>query len=341
MKNFYQHVVIAVSAAAFVQTFAGCSTSGKKAESLDDKKAAAEAAAKSQVYLSGVDVMKIEGKLADAKPCTVPPEAQKAPPGQGTGQSKDWRKLVGHANTCVKEKNWKTLETLAAAIARIDIDSPWGAYYLSLAAEGAGENQRALWMIDLAQKKAGGTSGLFAYQKGRLFFALGEIPRAMKEVEKAVQIDTRLGEGYLFLAEIYHRDLEYDRAVAAYRAALQNDGKSAKALTGLAEVRLVQGAGVEAADLYAKAVLSQPENLRLWLRLAYIFESVQKNSAQALATYRDLKTSIDRGQIRERTEFDLGAKIKALEDLVKPRVPAQAAVSANAKPEAVAPKSVK
>jgi tetratricopeptide (TPR) repeat protein len=229
----------------------------------------------------------------------------------------------------VKEKNYKVLETLATAIARIDIDSPWGAYFLSVSAEGSGDFQRALWMADLAQKKAGGISGLFSYQKARVLYGLKETNLAMKEVEHAIALDSKLAEGYFFLAQIHDRDLETDLAVKNYQAALNADPKHYGALIYLAELRLQANKADDAASLYAKAIEVRPEQISSWLRLAYIYETVQKNNQLALNTYKGLKSSMDGGAVHGRPDFDLSAKIKALESTVQARVPAaqsQAAV---------------
>jgi tetratricopeptide (TPR) repeat protein len=315
---------------AFLSTVlaAGCATAPKGAS--PQVKEDAAAAARSQTYLDNLELIPAYATLSDVKTCTVPSSADKPAPGQAAGPSKDWRALLQYANACVKVKNWATLETLANAIARTDIDSPWGAYFLSVAAEGRNELQRSLWMADLAQKKAGGRSGLFAYQKGRVFFKMKETTRAMKEVERAVAMDATLAEGSFFLAEIYHRDLELDKAAQYYTKAISADAKHFGSLAGMAEVMLQQNKADDAAAYYQKAIAVQPARLQAWLRLAYIYETVQKNTVQALNTYKGMKSSIDSGQLRERPSFDLNHKIKDLQEATQPRVPAQAQAQAKA-----------
>lgn len=299
-----------------------CATGPSKHVEKED----AEAAARSQKYMTNLEVEPLVENSSVT--CTVPAWALKPAPARSSGASKEWPQLVAHANACAKAKNWRNLEILGYSLARADVDSPWGAYFLSIAADATGDRARALWMIDLAQKKAGGRSGLFMYQKGRILFELGETAQAMKLIERAVELDKKLLDGHLFLARIYHRDTELDRATKHYQAVLAGDSKNHLALVGLAEVKLAQGAGDEAADLYAKVVAAQPTGLQAWLRLAYIQETVQKNPVHALNTYRSIKSSIERGQIKDRPEFDLAARIKALEESTKPRVPAAKAASA-------------
>ncbi len=287
----------------------------------ETKKDDAAAAARSQAFMDKVGTYSVDA-LAEAKSCSVPAAADKPAMAKEAGPSKEWKTLLGHANGCVKARDWKTLETLANAIARIDIDSPWGAYYLSVAAEGTGEFQRAMWMVDLAQKKAGGRSGLFSYQKGRIFLAMKETTRAMKEIQGAVAVDPRLVDGHVYLAEIHHRDQEHDKAAGYYQAALQVHASNYRALTGLAETRLALGDGKAAAELYEKALAMKSSDVRAWTRLAFIYESVQKSPAQALSAYKNLRSALPKSS--DKPDFDVNAKIKTIEESMQPRVPAQA-----------------
>ena len=278
------------------------------------------AQARSQAYLQGsVWAMAVDAHSS----CVVPAGADK-PPAPSQGQSKDWKELVMHANGCVNDKNWATLDRLAAIIARNDIDSPWGAYFYSVAAEANADFSRAIWMAELAEKKAGGRAGLFFYQRGHVMLTMKETIKAMDDFEKALSLEPALNDAHLFLAQIYHRDQQLDKATKHYAAILTFEPKNYAALTGLAEVKVRGGSGAEAAELYQRAVVVQPKEFQPWIRLAYIYESVQKSPEQALATYRSLKSGLDSGSIKGRAEFDLTAKIKSIESSLLPRVPAQA-----------------
>ena len=293
----------------------------------NESRGPANASERAQAYLNGVEFATASEKNAGAKTCKFSPEQEKRAPARVGAPSKDWQGVVAIANACVQAKDWKTLEAVAQQISRADVDSPWGAYFLGLAAEGRKDHARAMWMVDLAQKKSAGKSGLFAFQKGRLLLAVGETSRAMVEFESAVKLDPRLTEAQVYLGEIHLRDQEFELAGPYYQAALKNHPKHLKALLGLAEVKFQKGSGDEAADLYARVLEIQPDHLKSWLRLAHAQETMQKNSVQALSTYRGLKTSIDRGGVKDRPTFDLAAKIKALEDATRPRAPAQSAMA--------------
>lgn len=299
---------------------AGCATGGGGVTS---DKAAVE---KSRAYLEGLSYV-VAGQAGGT--CAQPSAAQKVAMSSLEGPSKDWKDLLAKASACAGDKNWKTLNVVAETLARTDINAPWGAYFMSVAAEGQGEWQRALWMVELAQKKAGQANGLFMYQHGRVMLGLKDTTRAMSDVQKAVSLEPKLMYGHLFLAEIYHRDLEWAPAAEHYRAVLSIDDKSSRALAGLAEVRLNQGDAVEAAALYQKAITWQPARLDWWLRLGSIYETSLKSAEQALATYKSLRTSLDKGDVKQRPSMDLTAKIKSLENAVSAaRQPAAVAAAA-------------
>ena len=306
--------ILVAGAALFL---AGCAST--PAGSVKEDKSAQ---LKSQIFVEGASYV-VAGEARSS--CSVPAGAEKVQIRKEAGPSKDWRDLVAHANGCVADKNWAVLDQLAALIARNDIDSPWGSYFYSVAAEGNGDFTRALWMADLAQKKAGGRSGLFYYQRAHTLLSMKETVKGMADMEKALSLDPSLMDGQLYLAEIYHRDQQLDQAAKFYGGALALDGKNYRALTGLAEVKLRQGDGAKAAEYYQKATASHPQQMQPWVRLAYIYETVQKSPEQALATYKILKTGLEGGSIKgARPEVDLNAKIKTLEQAVAPRVPAQA-----------------
>lgn len=319
MKN----MKLIASLAALGLLSAACAsspTSGIKEDKL--------AAARSAPYVDGVNVVPVGTRGSQGGSCSVPNLSLKA---KSEGPSKDWKDLLGRANTCVSEKNWGTLENLANEMARADIDSPWAAYYLSVAAEAKGDLPRAMWMVELAQKKAGGKSGLLLYQRGRVWLRMKETSKAVADIQKAVGLEPRLAEGHLFLAEIYSRDLEADKAVTHFRAALDKDAKNYRALTGLAEALLAKGGdGKESADLYNRAIAVNGNQLQPWVRLGYIYEALQKNNELALNAYQGLKGKMESGAVKEKPDFDLGAKIKTLQDSVNSaRMPAAQASSKN------------
>lgn len=270
------------------------------------------AAEKSRAYIEGMSFV-LAGQASGV--CALPTAAQKIAMSSTDGPSKEWRDLLAKASACAGEKNWKTLEQVAQTLARTDINAPWGAYFMSVAAEGTGDWARAMWMVELAQKKAGAPNGLFLYQHGRIWLGLKETAKAMADVQKAVSLEPKLTMGHLFLAQIHQRDLEWTPAAEHYVAALAADDKNWRALGGLAEVRYEMGQMDESAQLFSRALAWQPTRLDWWLRLGSIYEGQKKNE-QALTTYKALRTSLEKGDVKQRPSIDVQAKIKALEESI-------------------------
>jgi tetratricopeptide (TPR) repeat protein len=295
-----------------------------------------QAAEKSKAYMDGISYV-VSGTAGGT--CAAPTKVQLNALTANDAPSKEWKDLLSKASACTGDKNWKTLEQVAETMARVDINAPWGAYFLAVSAEARGDYQRALWMTDLALKKAGGQAPLFSYQRGRVLLGLKETSKGMAEIQKAVGLEPKLVHGHMFLAEIYHRDLEWNKAGEHYQAVLAVDDKAPLALAGLGEVRFQQGKHDEAAQLYTKALSWRPQRGDWWLRLAGIYETSLKNNELALTAYRSLRSSVDKGDVKPRPALDLNGKIKSLEEAVAAaRQPATAGNPAGGKPQASAAK---
>jgi len=306
-----------VSLVALSLLLAACASAPKEQTKNTDK-AAAE---RSKIYLESIEV----SDAADSSAvCAVPAGLEKAfSPAQGA--SAQWKDLMARASKCAVEKGWKSLDTIAQTMSRLDINSPWGPYFMSVVATERGDWARALWMIDLAEKKAGVKVGLFAYQRGRIHLTQKETSKAMTEFEKAVSLDPRLIDGAMFLGDIHYRDHEWKEAAQSYAMVLQRKPSNYRALIGLAESKFRSGELKEAATLYVKAIDADSRQLSSWLRLGEIYEGLKDNEL-ALSTYRDLRRAIDGGSIKQRPSFDLNSKIKNLESVVKPPERSQASV---------------
>jgi tetratricopeptide (TPR) repeat protein len=320
MKNMFGQIVLCGSSALLA---VGCATGGG---GVSTDKVAIE---KSKAYFDTMNYV-LAGTAGGV--CAPPTAAQKVAMSSVDGPSKEWRDLLQKASACAGDKNWKTLDQVAETMARTDINAPWGAYFLSVSAEGAGDYQRALWMNELAQKKAGSPVALFTYEHGRIMLGLKDTTRAMSDVKKAVALEPRLTMGHLFLAQIYQRDLEWDLAGEHFAAILSTDDHNVVALAGLAESRFNQGKFTEAAELYSKAITWNGSHLEWWLRLGSLYETHLKNPELALNTYKGLRSSLDKGVVKQRPSVDLNAKIKTLEETMNAARQPAAQASA-AKPE--------
>ena len=283
-----QTVVKSVTALLFL---AGCATTPKQTATVEVKPSEAQ-----KIYFEGVSI--VTQAKASGEKCTY---------SVNTVKDTSWKTLVRHASACARAESWKTVEVIAEEMAKSEINSPWSPYFHSLAAEKSGDFPRAMWMIDLAMKKASGAA-LFHYQKGRVFWQLGSNKDAINEITTATQLDAKLAMAHVFLGQAHHRQLNYEKAISHYQSALNIESGNPVCLQGLADVHLAQGKPQKAVELLEPAVSRQTSNLDLRVRLAQAFEGVEKDE-QALEQYKAIRQMGKTSTLG----FDLNDKIKTLE----------------------------
>lgn len=241
--------------------------------------------------------------------------ASDCPNSQKSWSRSNNRMIMGHANACVKAKNWRQLDALGSHLAEQMPLEPWGAYYMSLAAEGENKLDRALWMAGLAIKKSPGMSILY-YQKARVEWALGEGHAAAESMRTSLKLNQGFVEARLFLANLYFQDQDYKSALNEFERALEHQAGNTKALIGAGESAYQLGNKSKAKVHFQKAVVNSPMNWALRLKLAELYET-DKNYQEALQQYRKVKELADKKrQPANQQILDLPLKIKELEKTV-------------------------
>lgn len=289
----------------------GCaSTPGSPTAKFDSKAAERAKPYISQVY--GIDLSQ-----ASAQDVCAAPKA-----------NSDWKAWVYAAGACVQKQDWTVVEKLGQSMAADHVDSPWGAYFLGLAAAHRGEQTRAEWMFDLAEKKAGGPLGLVQYERARWIEKSDGSAVAAVSMKEAVRRDPSLLPGFLWLAQVHHRDRMNSEAEKYYRSALALKSDSWPALKGLAELAIEDGKGPEAVGYLTRAIQLKPDVAETRVRLAMAYESLMKEPAKAIQTLRELRLAMEKGRIRGRISqdksFDISAKIRSIEQTMKTEAMRQA-----------------
>lgn len=288
MKNYQ----LAISALLL----AGCATSGTPTK---QGSTPAARAPKVDLYLAGHSATPVTNVSESCTPF----------------KSASWKTLVGKASACAKSGQWTLVEEYAYEISKADMDSPWGLYFYSLAAEGKKDFPRAIWMVEAALKKAGPNVALFRYQKGRLLWALKPAESALKEVEAALKADPSLVDGHVFLGDARMRSWELSTAENHFSTALQLKSNNYEAVRGMAECKRLKGDVNAAIPFLTQAMGMKPAELSTRVNLALAYEQ-EKQPGQALATYRALRESMNSGLIKDKPDFDVNEKIRSLEQMV-------------------------
>lgn len=231
----------------------------------------------------------------------------------------NWKQLVSEAGNCVRAKNFFQVERVANHLSKIEPESHWGAYFLSIAAESKGDLPRAFWMVELALKKAP-EDGIVLFQRGRLNWRQKNHDLAIKDLEESVRRNSSIPEAHLLLAQVQFTKNEMSKAQANFTKALSLDSRNPDALFGLGEIAFKRRKYDEAYS-YHKRALSKDSRLALsYLRLAQIQEVHYKDLPESLQIYKDLQRRVSLNRVDGTLPVDLIQKMKSLSTIIKQSV---------------------
>jgi tetratricopeptide (TPR) repeat protein len=175
-------------------------------------------------------------------------------------------------------------------------------------------------MIELALKKSP-RQAILIYQKGRIFWGMGEFAQAAEVYNQALKENPRFVDAHIFLAQLYFRDQDFGRAAKHFATVMDLQPDNVMGTVGLAETRLQQGQAKVAVELYEKAVNQAPRQVSYRLKLAELYEVSMKDYSQALSTYRRIKSIMAEARSSsEEVPFDINEKIRRLESLTQDAV---------------------
>lgn len=233
-------------------------------------------------------------------------------PKDGAWTGQDWKKIVPMANACVKAKDWRKVENVGSYLGMHHSLTPWGAYYMSLAAEARKDYPRAQWMMELALKKAP-NEGLFHYQLGRLYWQMEETQQAVKELKAASDANPSLTDAHWMVGQIALQKGNLKEAEDSLGKALGNNRNHWPALMAMATVKTKSKDWAAAELTLIKAIRANPRSLKARLALAEIQEMQLKNLSSALQTYKETRQLATSRKLDEKPGVNLDEKIKTIE----------------------------
>lgn len=253
-----------------------------------------------------------EGKTSsplESKACTVNNDYLKM----------NWKALVVQAGQCVRSKNYFQVERVANQLAKVEPESHWGAYYLSISAEYNKDLPRAFWMINLALKKAP-EDGISLFQRGRLYWGSDQKDLALDDLKEAVKRNPSITEAHLLLAQVYFTLDESKKSKFHFEQVLARNSKHPIALFGMGELSFKQQSFEQAYSFHKRALSVDPRLGISYLRLAQVQELHQKDYASSLETYKDLLRRVSLNRVDGKLPIDVSEKVKSLNLLVKQSV---------------------
>lgn len=231
----------------------------------------------------------------------------------------DWRKMVGFANACVKAKDWHKVEAIGNELAINAHLTPWGPYFMSLAAQSRKDYLRASWMLELALKKAP-QEGIFHYQMGRLQWEQGDNAAALKSMKTASDLNPSLTDAHYVVGQLALQKDSFSEAEKMFRKTLALDEKHWPATMGLATTYMKSSDWAKAEETLSQAVRMNPRSMKARLALAQVQEMHLKKTAEALHTYKELRSYAQDKKLDESVHMNLDEKIQNLEKSSAPQV---------------------
>ncbi|MCB0420897.1 MAG: hypothetical protein KDD61_07870 [Bdellovibrionales bacterium] len=201
---------------------------------------------------------------------------------------KNWKKLLEYGNGCVISQKWDRVEKIGEVFVHQDINSPWGPYFKSLAAEGKGQYERSLWMIEVALQKDS-QQAHFLFQKARLLWHKGEKQDSFELMERALAQDPTMNSARLFMAEIELRDQQYSRAFKLFSEAKDHDLYNETVYLGMAECLVEKEDWKQVVQMLDEAININRKRLESRLLRAEVLEKHIKDTALALEAYRKIR----------------------------------------------------
>jgi tetratricopeptide (TPR) repeat protein len=241
------------------------------------------------------------------------PNSLSCPTNDKSWRKENYKQLVTYANACAQLRQWGRVEALGDWMAQVEPIQPWGAFYLSMAAEARAEWPRSIWMIELALKKSS-REPILHFQKARILWSAGEYAKSVATYQDVLKLSPQFTDAHLFLGQLYYRDQDFKKAEKHFSAVLQTETENVDAVVGLGETYLALNRLPDAIAMYEKAVGLAPSQISYRLKLANLYENSTKDYAQALSAYKRIQSlAAERRVSSEELPIDVKEKIKSLE----------------------------
>ncbi len=207
-------------------------------------------------------------------------------PKEGAWNGLDWKKIVPMANACVKAKEWRRVENIGSHLAIHASLTPWGAYYMGLAAGNRKDYPRAIWMMELALKKAP-SEGLFHYQMGRMYWEQEDDVAALKSLKVASDLNPSLTDAHWIMGQIELQKGHHAAAEKLLSKALDNDSRHWPALMAMASLKSKEKSWDQAEAFLSRALKVNPKDAKARQAL----NQVQEMQAKVQASKQPPKVS--------------------------------------------------
>jgi TolA-binding protein len=208
---------------------------------------------------------------------------------------------------CFSSKQFELLEILGTDLAKNKETRPLGLLYASLAAEGVGNREKALWLIEVALRNSAEAAPLI-YQKARLTYKAESLNTALPFFEKLLAMKLPSKEMKVFAGVRSFSEGDYARAIQLFSSLTKEQWYNFRIAPLIPEAYALNGE-VEKALSEVKDLLNvQKENADLLIEQARLFEVFKGSPVLALESYERAYKSTRQLELRDW----LGKKIQFL-----------------------------
>ncbi len=186
-------------------------------------------------------------------------------------KKENWRDLLEAGYSCIQKKKWNVLSSIAEKLSHNHLKAPWGPYYRSIVSEHKGDLARAVWMADLALKKAPGNS-MILFQKARVLWMVKEETSSYEMMKKVVKLNPENYDAILFLGNIHYRDRDFKEALVYYNKILKVNSKDSKYRAAMGDSYFHTGKYKESVKHYKVAVYKERMNASLLYKIGLSYK---------------------------------------------------------------------
>lgn len=235
----------------------------------------------------------------------------------------NWRNLLEAGFSCIQDKDWTALSSIASKLSHNHLKAPWGPYYRSIVAEHRGDLARSLWMADLSLKKSP-DNALILYQKARVLWLTKKESQAYSLMKDVVKKDPKNYDALLFLGNIHYRDREFKEALSYYNKVLEFNSGDSEYRAALGESLYFNGNYKDSIKHYKAASSNMKLNGSLYYKVGLAYKNLkdweqsksylekaisQKRKGRSLASLGDMKIRKDLKEVMTKIESGKGKNI--------------------------------
>lgn len=224
--------------------------------------------------------------------------------------SKDWGKMLRIGFACAQDKNWQVVYKIGQVFSVEHIDAPWGAYFMSLVSEEAGNMPRAMWMIGLANRKSP-NNAVIEWQKARMLWKQNQKDASFHSAKRALELEPNLSEAALLMAQVYFSDYEFAESEKYFKRVLDKNPKVFTASLGMAESLAQQDKFAEAVPFFISSIRLEKSRIDLAYRVADIYDKNLKDYKKSLVWYQKIMKSFPK-EIISKEKKEVSSKVEEL-----------------------------